>query len=376
MTVADFVRSLAPDGEPTDHALDALWGNLRRRLRRALQRRGLWDRPPIYLGISGGEAWWSDDRSDDGGVPTGGGDALDEMVTDFYVETFIERLPVLLRYVEQGDDLERVVALRIRQFLHQRQRRNDPLGHALFRWLRDALELATADGRLAIESSGAAARRPKISNDTVFLAGSAASETAGEAALAAAVSRWSNDLLVDWACARGLRMRPLVDRLAGHLAGLGEAGVARFDLKSLLDVFKRDVRQRLADLLGDPAAAEEAPDDALRVEQRDRIRAISGCVEAAIRQGGGQQRTRDQLLALWRFLERFALAADEEIARTTSPLSAAVLAQEELPSHRRLSRLLGIRHDRFPALLARLKEEVRHCLDSPAGRDPRAYTRS
>ncbi|MEM7587078.1 MAG: hypothetical protein AAF560_27060 [Acidobacteriota bacterium] len=366
MNFGDYVRSLAPTGEPADAALDALWRRLRRLLRRALQRRGLWDRPPAYLGLTGHESWTTRESAGRRGLPARQGDALDELATDFYVETFVERLAALQRYAERGDDLEKVVSLRLRQFLHQRQRTADPLGDHLFQWLRSALQEALAEQRLGVYRDPEDDSGSGIHNGTVLVFNAGAeSELASEDALAGLVERWNDELFVDWASARRLEA-DLVRRLADHVVGLAEEGIERFAFKSLIDIFKRDVRSRLAGLLGEPAKAAIEASAAKRLEQRDRIRQLSRCVEAGIHAGGGQQRTRDQLLKLWRFLERFALTtADSALPEGADREWTTALTRDSLPSNRQLSRLLKIRHDRFPALLARLRDEVRRCLSAP-----------
>ncbi len=381
---SSYVRSLAPSGEPSDEALDEVWTEVRRVLRRALQRRGLWDRPPIYVGVSGHEPWTTRETADRRGLPAQAQDALDELATDFYVETFVERLPMLRRYVARGDSIKKLVSLRVRQFLHQRQQASDPLGHRLFQWLRDALQEAVDQQQLQVKGDDVRRRQAKIHNGTVFLLSTSTEQAptngqvlpdetvlAAEDALSIAVGRWNDDLLVDWATARGAEVGKMVGRLAARLGGLRETGLQSFTFKALVDVFKRDVRTRLAGLLGDPTETSLEAEALGQLEQRDRIRELGACVEAGVRGGGGQQRTRDQLLKLWRFLEMFALAAsDSGLPQGASPKWVAALEEENLPSHRRLSGLLGIRHDRFPTLLARLKDEAQRCLAALGGTGP------
>ncbi len=362
---SDYVRSLEATGEPSDNALNELWIELRRMLRRALQRRGLWDRPPSYAGVMGDWAWITTETADRQGVPARAQDALDELTTDFYVETFVERLQILRRYAERGDSLERVVHVRIRQFLHQRQRQADPLGHRLFQWLREALQRAVDDRRLHPVVGGLGRGRRKVDNDTAFsFVPDGRSKPATDEALAVAVERWNDDLLVAWATARS-DMASLVADLEAHILELREVGIEAFVFKNLVDVFKRDARDRLAGLLGDPALATTHNEALDRFEQRGRIHELSECVVAAIHGGGGQRRTRRHLLKLWRFLVTFALAADDPdlaVGTGADAALAAVLEDERLPSNRKLGRLLGVRRDRLPALFARLKEEAGRCL--------------
>ena len=356
----DYVRSLEPTGEPSDAALDQLWTALRRRLRRTLQRRGLWDRQPAYLGVTGHTAWTTPGTANRRGFPKAEQDALDELTTDFYVEVFVKRLPSLRRYARRGDNLEKIVRLGAGQFIQERQRQNDRLGYRLFQWLRTALAQAVTNRRLYVLAGDV-----KIRNETVLGFDPAASaEPASEDALAGVVRSWNDALLYDWITARGAAVTGLIDRLEERLPELRRGGVEVVGFKSLVDVFKHDVRARLGALLGDVDVGNST--DPLRPgEERQRIEELSECVQAGLQGGGGQQRTRDKLLEVWRFLIAFALTAvDPERVRGASAALMAALQGEDLPSHRELSRLLNIRHDRFPALLARIKDEVERCLET------------
>ncbi len=364
----DFVLSIRSTGEPADDALDQLWTELRRRLRLALRRRGLWHRPPSYLGGLGPAAWTLPETADRRGLPTTDQDALDELTTDFYVEMFVKRLPSLRRYAERGDNLEKVISLGAGQLILERQRQSDRLGYRLFQWLRAAL-LGAVESRDLYVLAGSV----KIGNDTVFgfdrrasaepriIAGARVDHDA----LAAVVRRWNDDLVRDWVSARGSAVSALIDRLAGRLPALRRAGIEVFAFKALVDAFKHDVRGRLALLLGDVESASVEQDPLRPRQQRQHMEALSECVEAGIDGGGGQRRTREKLLKVWRFLVDFALyGADPALAGHGHGALTAALERESLPAHRELSRLLGIRHDRFPALMARLRKEAERCLET------------
>ncbi|MCP3957492.1 MAG: hypothetical protein GY719_06535 [bacterium] len=360
----NFVRSLEPTGEPTDEALDDLWTELRRLLRRSLQRRGLWDLPPSYVGVKGSGAWISPQTADRRGMPSGVQDALDDLVADFYLEMFVRRLPNLRRYVERGDCIEGVVRLGATQLLDKRQRVSDRLGFNVYKRLRAALQRAVAGRRLYILGEDR-----KIHNGTVFGFDPAATgDPAGPDRLEAQVRRWNDELFIDWTTARGSAWASLTARLEAHILELSDAGVEVFGFKALVDAFKRDVRERVGVFQDDPSRGTVATDPLQLDEQRGWVRELSECVEAGISSGGGQRRTRNQLRKLWRFLETFALtAADPELAAAAGQALRAVLERDSLPSHRELSRLLGFRHDRFPVLFARLRDEVRRCLGEPEG---------
>lgn len=364
-----FIESLEPTGEPPDDVLDALWTELRRLLSRALQRRSLWDRSPSYLGVIGQPAWTTSETAGRRGFPGAEQDALDELTTDFYVEMFVKRLASLQRYFERGDNLEKVIRLGAGQFIQGRQRENDRLGYRLFQWLRAAIAQAVARRGLYVLAGSDAIR-----NDTVlgFDPWASAGPTS-EDGLITVVRAWNDELLHDWIAARGSAVTALIDRLEDRLSELRQAGIGVIGFKPLVDAFKRDVRDRLAALLD---VDELAPtDDPLRPsEERRRIEELSKCVEIGLRRGGGQRRTRDKLLRVWRFLIAFALtAADPERVRSASAALKAALQRQNLPSNRQLSRLLDIRHDRIPALLARIREEAERCLETLGRSRPAPY---
>ncbi len=364
----NFIESLEPTGEPSDDVLDELWTELRRLLRRALQRRGLWDRSPSYLGVIGHSAWTTPETASRRGFPRAEQDALDELVADFYVEMFVKRLASLRRYYERGDNLEKVIRLGAGQLLQGRQRENDRLGYRLFQWLRTAIAQAVERRELHVLAGSDAIR-----NDTVLgFDPKASAEPSTEDELAIVVRAWNDELLHDWIVARGPAVTALVDRLEDRLPELRQAGIDVFGFKPLVDAFKRDVRDRLAIFVDvDELAPSEDP---LRPsEERQRIEELSECVEAGLRRGG-QQRTRDKLLRVWRFLIAFALtAADPERARSASAALRAALQRQDLPSYRQLSRLLDIRHDRISALLARIREEAGRCLETLGRSRPVPY---
>lgn len=367
---SDFVRSLeAVGGELPDDALDAMWPELRRRLRRELQRRGLWDRPPAYLGVAGHGSWTSPETADRRGFPKKALDALDELATDGYVELFVRRLPSFRRYLRRGD-IERVVARSLRNFVQDRQKAQDPLGFRLYQRLHAALRRAIDGHRLHVLEGG-----PRIGNATVLgFDPDAEALPAHRDQLEPEVRRWNDDLLLDWVTAEAGEVNSLTSRLEAFVVGLHEAGSVVFRFKDVIDLLKHDLRARLAALWAgsDPADASKPETSEAAVHgqplidlmERDRLRELSECVEKGLRDLNMQERTRKKLRKLWHFLRAFALTAvDPESAedRDDGALTTA-LQRDTLPSNRALSRILDIRHDRLPALFARLRMEVERCV--------------
>lgn len=358
----DFVRSLDPRGEPDPAAFDQVWTLLRRVLRRELRARGLWERMPSYLGVQGAPAWTTPETARAEGAPSETRDALDELVADCYVDVFVERLPVLRRYLLHNDSIDTVVVRRIRQFLHDRQRHHDLLGYRLYQWLCQAMTRAVESGRLHVLEGG-----KKLDNKSVLaFRPDADAVLADEQPLSEVVPRWNDDLLLSWMTAHGKEVSELIERLEEHVLALADEGVEVFRFQDLADAFKQDFRGRLAALssLSDESEATVEGDPLHRAVEQSRLDELSKCVETKLDDMEQvQERTRDQLRTLWRFLGTFARTAlDPESAEVDDTALRDALQGRKLPSYRELSRLLGIRYDRISELLARLRVEVEWCL--------------
>ncbi len=355
---SDYVRSLAPSGEPSDSALDEVWTELRRVLRQVIWRRGLWDCPPSYLGVIGHPTWTTPETSSRHGLPVLAGDALDELVQDFYVELFVKRLANLRRYLRSGDSIRALVYLAARQLLQSRQQRMDRLGYRVYRWLRTALDRLVEKRQLFVLAGG-----PKIHNGSVLgFEPRFAARPDGEHLLAAEARWWSDDLILEWVKAKRPDGELIITRLESLVLGLPGAGVEVFGFKPLIDALKHEARERRSALWveRDSARAMTAgprdrgiEDHPLRaLVARERMRELSVEVEESVCSLPAQRRTREKLVRLWRYLQ--ALAHDGLGGSSGS----------KLPSNRELARMLGIRHDRLPALFSLLRAEVKRCVRS------------
>ncbi len=345
-----YVRALDPSGEPPDEeSFEEVWAALGRVLISELKKRGLWDSPPSYLGVYGYESWRSAGQEQHGLIS----EALEELLAGCYSHIFIRRLGGLEAQLKVKPNIEGLIFLGVRNFLHDAQKRHDPLGFRIFDVLRRALIAALADGELVLLRGGR-----KLRNETVlaFDDGADPDRLAGDE-LGTAVERWNDILLPDLVTARGkalervvLVLRSLVSRLAGH-------GVSAFAFKQLIDPLKNDARARWGALL----AAEEGPTaiesdgDLLTlvrliqpdtgVEDRDGFDKLSACMAESLERRQEVARTRAYQSALWQYLQAFALGA----------------AGDGMPSGRKLARHLGIPRDRLPGLFEALGEMVQTC---------------
>ena len=157
-------ESLQQEGGGFDEA----WTALRRLLVSELKRRSLWSLPPACLGIYGCETW--DDP-----------DAVEELVADCFVFVFVERFRSLKAQLRYKPNIEGLIVRNVRNFLHETQRRHDPVGFRVFTMLRSAVRGALSAGELQV-----IAGNPSLRHDTVlaFRLGVSPEEVAGRTSCA------------------------------------------------------------------------------------------------------------------------------------------------------------------------------------------------
>jgi hypothetical protein len=369
----DHVRALGT-GEPLDSGqFEALWMALRAALRRELKRRGMWESPPAYLGIFGGESW-----EPAGG--TGRESALEELLAECYSYVFMSRLRSLQAQLKVKPNVEGLVVLSIRHFLHERQKEHDPIGSQVFEILQAAVQLAIAGGELRVLAGD-----EKVRNDTVlgFVAGMDVPGQ-GRGGLSALVARWNDELLPDLVTSRGRRQEEVVTRLKERLPDLLRDGIGTFRFKDLVDPLKADVRARWAALLdldqgeivpqmegegsGAPVRA-VGPDQG--VEERQLFRKLVECVLKALQRLQANEKTRGYLAVLWQFLR---VQASEGIeAQPASRLGRTLTAElaagdEERLSLRQLAEQLRIPRERLPGLYQTLGDLVERCRAAISGK--------
>jgi hypothetical protein len=364
-----YVRSLDARGEPPDSgAFQELLAALRRALRAELQKRGLWDAPPSHLGVYGWRRW-------EEGPERG---ALEELLAECYSFIFLARLRSLQAQLLAKPNIDGLVFLNIRHFLHERQKEHDPLGAQVFEVLQAAVRAAVASGELYILAGD-----EKIRNDTILgFEPGADPATVIRADLRDMAARWNDELLPDLVTLRGRRQEEVVERLRGRLGDLREDGMAMFRFKDLIDPLKADVRARWAAVLehGDGEVAVErgigepprllrivAPD--LDLEERQAFRRLTGCVLerlASLEVGG---KTRRHLERLWQLVRMKAQEAVEGPLSGLDRASLEELAEEERPSHRKIAEVLEIPRERLPELYRTLGMLLNGCRALHSGRD-------
>ncbi len=364
-----YVRSLNPSDEaPDTESFEQVWAVLGRALRSELNKRGLWGSPPSYLGIYGYGSWH---QAAAGGMESGGG-ALEELLAECYLHIFIRRVSGLKAQLKVKPNIEGLVFLGIRNFLHDIQKKHDPLGFRIFDVGRRALRAALDAGEIFLLRGG-----PKIRNDTVlgFDADADPQQLAGDG-LELTVKRWNDTLLPDLITAQGKARERLIVVLQGLLLRLPAVGVIAFAFRQLIDPLKNDARARWDALLETeqgPTAVESdgelltlvrqiQPDTGL--EDRDRFDKLSLCVGEALERLEEPARTRGYLSTLWQYLRILAAGTQD----TGTP--AAPATKGGLPSARKLARHLGIPRDRLSELRATLGDLVQGCRAAISAKPP------
>lgn len=373
-----YVISLSPAGEPDVESFHRLWQSLRGVLRSEVKRRGLWESSPSYLGVYGWRRWHSPPPGLDlarASRAVMSGDALDELVADCYVYIFIRRLRSLRTHLRRKPNIDGLVFRAMRNFLHDTQKRRDPLGFRVFTILKSALRQAVRREELRVIDGG-----PKISTGAIFgFRATAEPSRAAAADLEEIVRRWNDELLPELVTATGKARQAVVERLQGRVAELPAAGIEAFGFKDLIDPLKADVRARWAALFHSvegETAFEDLDTEWVQVvrliqpdtgvEERDSFDKLVACVAARLARHRAQRRTRGHLSSLWSFLHTFAAEAEVLAVDASGPGAGAALG-ERLPSRRQLSKALGIPRDRFTDLYATLRLLIEPCLAATCG---------
>jgi len=343
-----FVHGLEGARTPDADLFHDAWHGLRAALVSEMKKRGLWQSPPCYLGVCGWESW--DSEGPQGSGTFRSQSALGELVADCYAFIFVDRLQSLKRHLEEKPDIDGLVLLNIRHFLHERQRIHDPLGFRIFELLRAAVEEALSSGELHVLAGDG-----KIRNDTLLGFRPGAEPQTPPADLEPIVLRWNDELMPALIIARTRQQTAVVRQLRECLLELPRRGIEAFRFKDLLDPLKRDARRRWAALLGEGEEGAVAPSpDAVQVpaplppecsgESQQSFEHLTRSVSTSIDRMEADQRTRSQLMTLWHYLWRQHGEEGQEAVRP--------------PSYRQLGQHLNIPRERLPGLFALLRQLV------------------
>ena len=322
-----YVRGLGSGDEPSPAVFEAAWNKLRRVLISELRKRALWSAPPSYLGIYG-HGRWSESE------------ALEELLLDCFEAVFVHRLTALEALLaDEGREIDPLCVRNVRYFLHERQKRNDPLGFRVFGVVRGAIRRLLASATLEVLDGD-----PRVRNSTLLGFSSCAEpDAAGGIDLTEHVEGWLDDLLPELVTAQPARLPELEETLGRHLAGIVQAGVKAFRFKDVVGPLKSAV-QAWRDAVWEVEAG-VAVDDGDRecasiirqvrpgtaYEERQFFDKLVECVSQALPRTVKTKKTGAQLLKYWNFL-RCQVADDRA---------------QELPSRRKIAELLDIQRYRI-----------------------------
>jgi hypothetical protein len=344
-----FVRSWEP-GEPYPAGIEEAWEKLCSALIGELRKRSLLDAPPSYLGVCGWTHWREPG-------------ALEELATDCFTSVFIQRLATLKAVLTKIENVEGLTFRNIRNFLHDVQRKHNPLGFRVFTVLRAATRRAVAARTLHVLEG-----EPKVGNATVL--GFAPWADPREAPLCATglrdrVGTWADDLLPELVTATPAGVDAVEERLATHFVHLEDQGIEAFRFLDVVEALTSDVRARWSAIwqtLEGETGIEDQDGDFVKIvrlvrpdsglEERQLFDALLTCVNESLAGVGKTRKSRDHLQRLWTFLRSHAAEPD----------------QGRLPSRSKIGELLEIPRTRIPELLETLGALVENCRGLGSGR--------
>ncbi len=358
-----YVRSLGPGGEPPDSArFEELLDTLRGALVHEMKKRALWSAPPSFLGIYGGNHWSE-------------GDLLEDLLLDCYQFIFLRRLPGLKKQLMVRHNVDGLIFLNIRNFLHEIQKRHDPLGFRIFELVHSAVGRLLADGVLHVLDGD-----PKIRNHTVlgFSAWNDPQQARG-VDLHRQVEAWTDELLPELVTAWS--KDDVLARLETMIARLPDDGVEVFRLRDLIEPLKDDVRARWHAIRrseeGEMAVEDEndervslvplvTPDREL--EERQSFQTLLACMARGLGGLRESEKTKDYLRRLLLFLRSWAAESALRSGEDEAVANPAELAGERLPSDKKLGELLRIPRGRIQELKATLGLQVETCREAISGK--------
>ena len=290
-----FVAASAGTLAPTH--FDELWPQLRQALAREIRRRGLWQLPPVYLGIDGAAGW--NDES-----------ALDQLVTEAFRFVFIDRLSSLKTQLGARSEVDGLVLSALGHFVHDRQKTCDPVGYRAWETLVLATGQAVREGRLVVLGESDDLVRDSVLAGRPNLMSTVQAMTALE--LEDMVERRLEDLMPVIFVANGPSRQASIGRLA---ESLGDTAAGRsLGFGELLDLFEEEIRARWVEAVGRDGVPTTDSDEGVRMariagalrspdglegmaQYRASLAAWAQCLDAVV-DGGLKQPTA----WLWRFL--------------------------------------------------------------------------
>lgn len=335
----EYVRTSWEDAAHGWSRFEAVLQSLRAVLVQELKRRDLWNAPPRYLGVFGGNRW---DEAD----------LLDELVLECFEYVFVRRIQGLRNQARVHTSIDGLIILNVQHFLHDAQRRHDPLGYRVFEIVRDAVEALLKSGSLHLLAGD-----PKIRNDTLLGFSTQADETAVRSPCHSQIRGWNDSLMPDLVTA--WHREEVVAKLTACIAGLAREFPA-FRFRDLVHPLKEDARRRWLAMMWEdvesvPDAAGAQPllmsvvEPRMALEEAEEYQRLLACTARGIEQAAADERTKGYLRKLLNFLRVWTAALEEGPAAGPPP------------PDRRISEMLQIPRGRLPELKAALGGLVDSC---------------
>lgn len=331
-----YLKALEEEMESIDPSFfNGLLKSLRGALVYELRKRALWQAPPRYLGIMGHS--WDEAES------------IDELLFDCYEFVFVRRLGALKKQLMVRTNVDGLVFRAIRNFLHEAQKRHDPLGYRVFQITQEAIQRLLDEERLHLLGDGSRIR----CNTVLTFSPWPTSEADPEVDLSSEVECWNEWLLHDLVVAH--HRGPGIERLAEAVASLADRGVAAFRFRDLVEPLKSNVRSRWQALSPNFAVGQDPALDSMIVpgadyEARQQFNDLLQCTSQGLDHLQVTERMRNYLHRLLLFLRNWALEVDEATAQTDRP-----------PSDVSLGELLEIPRNQLPKLRKMLGEVINAC---------------
>ncbi|MEO1086300.1 MAG: hypothetical protein AAFY88_18855, partial [Acidobacteriota bacterium] len=346
------------DEPPSPEEFERALEELAKWLRQDLRRRNLYSAPPHFLGIVGSSFKERDTFTD--------------LLHEAYAFCVLDRLKGLRR-LARSRDIDGAVRQNVRHFLHERQRRTDPIGYRVFEITRAAAATAIRSGDLETLYDGDLSKLPARAQ----LAPPPFDFDAEPGVLDDAVpSRWCETLMPDLVTA--FRTQGVIDRMAALMPTLADADISVFLLRDLAEPLKAIARRRAVALItsgavprrgagGDGDGEGENDADAFEFpvspsrtfEERQIAEALLRCVRNHIEKRQNVKE-RGYLHRLLDFLAAWSAMMEEGAPRGR-------------PSDADLARRLEIPRGRLPELHRTLSQMTSDCrggrADSAAGTD-------
>ena len=342
-----YLHVLDEGGEPDDALLEDVWQGLRQRLRRVLEERGMWQRSPRLLGIVGWDRWQEGE-----GRGAQRYDALRELTADAYGFVLVDRLGSLLSQLQHKPQIEGLVIRSVRNFVHERQTRHDPIGRRVFTVLDRALTAAIESGDLYLSASDEKLRTGSLLSFSAppWDADDVRESRVDSDRVEAWVARWNDQLLPALVTATGSGYPRLIAEVQRLIHDLPAAKVRFFRPRDIMRPMARDARQRWRTIREDVLSMTTS--ETRTFEAREQFEALAGRVEQMVRDSDENPDRRRLMLSIWQLLVTWS---DER----AQPLGFDDLDQADTPSQRAVARALDVSRDRVATAFRKLGVIVR-----------------